>query len=598
MIAKISNYRGIADATLDITSIALVAGSNGAGKSSICQAIGAALTGEPVPVTGVKKTSAGVLVRSGTAAGKIVLENAAGSVTVDWPSAKVKTTGQPPTASLYAAGLKSIVAMDDKERVPFLIDYLKAQPTKDDLARAVKPLDLGEGTFNRLWEIIQANGWDGAYLQIKEKGAKLKGQWESVTNANYGSKAAESWIPEGYSPELMGSSEDTLQRCVTDANDTLEAAIASSAVDESERERLQGVADLYPQRKIELADARFPLPPNPELNGIAAKMASARISVADCQKELDDARRVLDGLPIPDKPEMSYECPCCKERLKVIRFTSPEGYSLEKWKPSDPAAVTKRQTAIDAQREKIKGISSRLVNLTENRDALELQHRDLSSTDVTAQAEHLSSVREAERLVKESEDAQASLGREIMAGQGKPIEECRKDLAAAQLRLKAFTAKHEADRLHASVTVNQELLSHIAPGGVRADVLTKALTGFNAVMGELSAVAKWGKVQIEGDFSFSYSGTPYYLCSQSEQYRVRVIVQVAMAVKECSSMVVIDGADILDKAGRNGLFKLLMSRQIAAVIGMTIEEDAVPNLAKSGTGRSYWIGAGSVAREV
>jgi len=128
-------------------------------------------------------------------------------------------------------------------------------------------------------------------------------------------------------------------------------------------------------------------------------------------------------LPEPDKPAESYGCPHCRERVQIIHFSSPDKYDLVKWEPSNPEQAAVLQKAIDAQREKITGISARLINHTKTRDALESQHRELSSCDVTAHAEHLAAVREAERLVKECEDAQAELGKEIMQSPGKPVDE-------------------------------------------------------------------------------------------------------------------------------------------------------------------------------
>ena len=57
-----------------------------------------ALTGEAITIHGVKKSQAGMLVRSGTAAGQVSLETPAGITTISWPSAAVKATGAPPAA--------------------------------------------------------------------------------------------------------------------------------------------------------------------------------------------------------------------------------------------------------------------------------------------------------------------------------------------------------------------------------------------------------------------------------------------------------------------------------------------------------------------
>ena len=76
MNVTIQNYRGLASASLDLSKICLLAGPNEAGKTSTVQAVAAALTGDPVPIRGVKKSDAGLLVRSGTANGNVKLTGA------------------------------------------------------------------------------------------------------------------------------------------------------------------------------------------------------------------------------------------------------------------------------------------------------------------------------------------------------------------------------------------------------------------------------------------------------------------------------------------------------------------------------------------
>ena len=84
-----------------------------------------------------------------------------------------------------------------------------------------------------MWQIIEAQGWDGAAKQAKEKGANLKGMWEQITGDRYGSKKAENYIPENWMPDLDGASDESLQADLTDARGVLEGCIASEAVDDA-----------------------------------------------------------------------------------------------------------------------------------------------------------------------------------------------------------------------------------------------------------------------------------------------------------------------------------------------------------------------------
>jgi len=592
MKASISNYRGVSAATLEIEAITLVSGPNGSGKSSTCQAVGAALTGEPMPIddengSKLAKAKAGVLVRSGTAAGKVELSGVTGTTEVNWPSAKVKVVGQAPAASEFAVGLNSIVTMDIKKRIPVMIDYLKAQPTKENLAAAIGTL-IPSGTVDKLWELIQTQGWDATYSQVKEKGAKYKGQWEDVTNANYGIKLATSWLPNGYEPNLEGSSEDTLKACVTDARDSLEAEIAASAVDDSKRQDLEAVAGKLAERQTALDEAKKPLMADADLKakGIDLQEAKTRLITAQAALTALDNSALKKG----DPPKELF-CSCGKKLMldvagNLCEYTT--GGPTQEELDAHGVKLGNQKRAIIAAEQAVAGIQTEHTRLTQARQIV-----------VNAWNQGIA---DATRLVRESTEAAADL-----AGMTAPspavavasVDQCRNDLAAHELRLQAFTAKRKADSLHSTIEINQVLLKHVAPTGLRADVLTHAIGNLNTVLAGLSDVAGWPATQITPEFGWSFNGTPYFLCSSAEQFRVRTIVQVAMAMREHVGMIVVDGADILDKGGRNGLFRLLKSAGIPALVGMTINVEAeVPNLAKAGYGRSYWLETGGVAREV
>ncbi|HEX6940493.1 MAG TPA: AAA family ATPase, partial [Longimicrobiales bacterium] len=245
MRAVIRNFRGVRAADLDLSGLALVCGTNAAGKSSIAQAVAAALAGEAVPLAGLKKSEAGALVHAGTGRGGISLEADGGSIAITYPQAKVKSEGTPPAASPFAVGLRSVVDMDPKAAAATLIEYLHATPTQEDLARAVERF-LEPAQAEKLWHTVADLGWDGAHERAKQTGAKLKGAWEHVTGERYGTNKADSWMPPHWATDLDGTSEETLQAALTEAREFLEAAIATTAISDAEREQLQAQADSLP----------------------------------------------------------------------------------------------------------------------------------------------------------------------------------------------------------------------------------------------------------------------------------------------------------------------------------------------------------------
>jgi hypothetical protein len=190
-------------------------------------------------------------------------------------------------------------------------------------------------------------------------------------------------------------------------------------------------------------------------------------------------------------------------------------------------------------------------------------------------------------------DAKAQLGKLPAAG-GSPadgVEAAAQRVAEAEAQLRAFRAKETADDLRDKVTSNDALLGILAPEGLRARKLGRVVEAFNSTqLQPLCEAAGWKPVALDPALSLSYGGRPYPLLSTSEQYRVRAIVQVAMARLDGSCMVVLDAADVLDGTTRSGLFALLDESGLDALVCMTLtRREQMPDLAASELGCSYWI---------
>jgi hypothetical protein len=193
--------------------------------------------------------------------------------------------------------------------------------------------------------------------------------------------------------------------------------------------------------------------------------------------------------------------------------------------------------------------------------------------------------------IKSAESAQKKLAelaaRKSPQGNQSAVDELRAKVRLCEDRIAAFKAKAEADKIHNKIIQGQIAIDILAPGGLRQTKLKTCLGNFNALLKSISQEASWETVELSNDMSISYHGTPYMLLSKSEQFRVAVVLQIAIAKADGSMLVLIDGADILDSAGRNGLFSALTGT--SAIIAMTINKSTeVPNLSKI-NGASYWI---------
>lgn len=545
MILEIRNFRGIAKADIDLSKIALVAGRNETGKTSIAHAAQAILTGETVPIAGLKKSEAAMLIHAGTGNGSISIEREGGSARIPYPQAKKETEGDPPSSSPIAAGLVSPADMDRADLSAVLIDYLKAAPSEDDLREAVKPINVTDEGFARLWKSVTENTWDGAHRQAKEKGIELKGAWRECAGEMYGSSKAETWMPPEWESDLEGASEESLQSILTESGEIRDAAIAFTAISE----------DKIDQLKTKAAGAEKLREQIPEL-----------VTVLDAaNKEILESAQELKNAPRPDEEQETVACPHCGKDCVI------HGGALIKPPPVANSAENAKRRAIG--------------------EAAVRKQQIAAGTLKSANQKKI----EADRDLAEAEAAQAELDAIAAQEDGgatddAALERARREVLHAENRLKAFRVKTRADNLHKSIGRNQVLVSILAPDGLRRTKLRKEVKEFNKNLAELATAASWGALEFTADLAVTYNGMGWRLCAESARYRGRTMLKLACAAIDGSDLVILDGADILDTVGRRGLFRLLRHFDKPALVCMTIaERDDVPSLAAKSFGQSYWL---------
>ena len=540
------DFRGCERADIECAPIALVAGRNAAGKSSLAQATGAVLCGAALPFAGLAKASAGLLVKSGASEARIVLQSESGTARIDWPACQPSAQGEPPVATVYAAGLQSVALHPPADRARILGKYLHADPTREDLARAFADEEMDDAAVAVVWKLIEAQGWDGAVALRKNKGAEYKGAWRQVTGANWGSRAGASWVPTGWQFEFEEPHENDLLAALALAKGSYDKAIAAAAVSGAERTRLAAEAAAVEARKDALQQAE----------ATAERLAG----------ELDAARNARAALP-PGTVDPGMPCPHCGAFVVLRRINLAES-RLEAAEAAPLAGELKKR-----------------------RDAIARTDGDVSR--LTGQVSAADRAVDAARLnMQTALLARASLDKmPAEAAAEVDVEAAKAEVEAAEQRLTGFRQKRQADDLHDKITTNNAVIDILAPDGLRAKKLGHVLELFNtAQLGRLSLAARWNQVTVDAEMTLAYGGRPYALLSTSEQYRVRAVLQVAMAHLDGSAMVVFDAADVLDGPTREGLFDLLAEAGLPALVAMTLSRpEQVPDLDAVGLGVSYWI---------
>lgn len=555
MQAQIRNYRGCTAADIDIAKVVLLSGENAQGKSSTLAGIAAAATGLAIP-QGFTKGNAARLIREGADEGFIALKSDAGRRSIAFPSAECTGAGKPPFASVYAAGLFSILDFDAKDRAKALIELLKAEPSRDDLPKAFIEAGIGSDDdttiIDQVWAKLEAVGWDGAHKAATDRGAKLKGAWEEVTGKKYGSKVAEGWTPEGWLPEHGAENSEDLTTNLATARTALETAISNAAVDQAEHvRRAEGAA---------------------RADEMQASLATAETELGLARTALEAAEKRLSSLPT-GAGYVGIPCPHCGEKVVTSRAASG-ATELHKAQPDISDADKKQQRLAIADAE---GVVSRCKGEVGTKQA------------------------EVGRIKGAFEAALADVfwlrGNTMKDGAGADVPAARQAVADAEQLINLIAKRNRAASRHAEVAQNQIMIDLLAPQGLRQKKLADVIDAFNGSrLHPLCETAAWRPVSVEADLSVSYGGRPYALLSASEQWRVRAVVQIATAQLDGSELILLDAADILTSRGRNGLFQLLKDLGIPAVVAMSYSAPGkVPDLAAAGFGCSYWISEGTAA---
>lgn len=538
MNITVKNFRGVARAELMLVRgrTTLIAGANGAGKTSCAQAVAAAFSGE-MPVEGVKKSEAGVLVRAGAVKGSIEVDcDGEGTIAVSYPSGKVTTTGAPATASVYALGMVDLTRLEPKKAAAVLLDYLKATPTRDDLVAALALQEFTPEQHAALWRDVENLGWDGAEKLWREKGQRLKGRWETIAGERYGPAKAETWAPAKWTTGLEGASEESLTAVLTQAREFHEAAIADCAVSDERR------ADLTARAS--------------KLDELIAAHEAAVDAHASASAFEQLARDSYAKLPQPSREETTTPCPHCSQPV-VMRSGGLH-------KPAE------RDAAADAAKADALASASKI-------------HRDAAVAKGKARDEvgvRMHAVLDARKAVADLAALPAASGTAAS-----DLERTREAVRRAEEDLQCFRAQRDAKATHRSIFTNDAVIEQLKPEGLRLKKLRNAVDNFNNALSSICHHAGWGRVRVDEGLTFSYDDRALPLVSASQRFRAAVVVQVALARLDQSAVVVVDAADILDTAGRNGLVKMLRVAGIASLVCMTMKHNDVP----LNGGLSYWL---------
>ncbi|HHM4883963.1 TPA: AAA family ATPase, partial [Pseudomonas aeruginosa] len=262
---EITNFQGLRHAALDVSApVLLVAGHNGAGKSSLLDAIAMAFNGQPRRVSLKKEMDK--LVTEGAKKGEARVEwlDESGEVQacgVALPSGKGSPLADSPFLP-FVLDASRFAALDAKDRRRVLFDLTGASASPAEVGKRLEAKGLDLALFEKVKPLLRS-GFPAAVEQAKSYASEARGAWKAVTGENYGSEKAIDWAPElvatAVTNDQVEEARNALQALEDDLAEAQQTLGASKQARQAADGRAQRIAnlrelvDLEPRRRNKLS---------------------------------------------------------------------------------------------------------------------------------------------------------------------------------------------------------------------------------------------------------------------------------------------------------------------------------------------------------
>lgn len=512
---KIKNFLGARNINVRLTKpVTLFAGSNGAGKSSMQEAIRMAMTGESVRV-GLKKDYSAI-VTEGQESGFAQVETAAATYSVVLPSGNGLHSENPMLPFVLDA--QRFARMDDKERRSFLFGLMDIKMDGESVTKRMIGKGLDANKVKQIAPFLRA-GFDAAQKEAQAKAREAKASWKTITGGEtYGSNKAASWAAA--KPEADASKLEQARSDLAAIETEIEAATSLHG-------ELTGRARQVAERAGKLAELR-------EKAGRFARIQDKLIKDEADLKMWEGKVAALQGSA---KSQDAAPCPDCGVMLVM----------------KGGALVHAEQLA--------KATDEELARLPEYEKALKLMQnavangkRDLAAADAAAVA--LRELEDSGMTEAPGEEEIDALAKRIAAlKQSRTNQQAgiRMLEDAVRQAAQADEKTRRAAAIHNDVQHWEAIADVLAPDGIPGEMLAEALGPINYRMATSSDTSGWSLVKIDAGMSITAGGRPYALLSESEKWRADAMIAEAVSYISEIGLLVLDRLDVLDLNGREDL---------------------------------------------
>jgi hypothetical protein len=576
------NILGIQNVDVHLaTPVALFAGRNGSGKSSIQEAVRMAITQDNVRDITTKKTF-GALVHEGAKAGGAVVtidNDSEKSFAFNMPKGEFvgPEISEPMRVALYG---QRFARMSTDERRTFLFGLTKLKAS----AATVKPRMLSEkwgcdeAKVDAVLPLLRT-GFPGVCDHAKSKATEAKGSWRQLTGETYGSVKAASWeapLPELPEGDLVALAETVagFDKNIAQLNESL------GAIKNTARQATEAAT-----RRAGLADAAAKVP------GLAEQLELAKKELAEYEPTVMALRQRAAGTA---RVGLVHDM---AKFIDTVRPTDADGATQQ---AKLLAAYTKEHGPIDAGQpdpEAVNALPEHERGLVVMRNRVTNLQRDLdSATQAKGQFDALAPAADAIDASAEIAEIEGML---TSAKQGRAdAEATRLDIEAAKKARDAAKDKTKAAQAaHADVLAWTKVADALAPDGIPSEMLAEALAPVNAALEQAAVDTEWMQVVIASDMAITAADRAYNLLSESEQWRVDAMIAQVVAELSGIKILMLDRVDVLDLPGRAQLLEWVDSLAYHGVIDTALLFGTFKALPEglADTVTSYWVERGVIA---
>jgi hypothetical protein len=528
------NVLGLQDVDARLpTPVALFAGRNGSGKSSIQEAVRMAITQDTVRDVTTKKTY-GMLVHEGATAGGAVVTiggDAGESFAFNMPKGEFvgPEISEPMRVALYGQRFAKMTA---DERRTFLFGLTGLKPKADNVKARMLARGCQEVKVDAVLPLLRT-GFPGVCEHAKGKATEAKGAWRQLTGETYGAVKAQSWeapvpdLPPG-DVQKLADQVAGIDRNIALLNENL-GRIKSVAIE----------AQKAAQRRDALADSAG------KVASLTEQLDRARAELAEYQPKVEDLRKRASG---------TVRVGLVHDMAKFIDTLQLAGKDKTAEKATQQAKLLAAYTAehgkLDAGHRFGIGLAEHERGLQVVQNRVKNLQRDLdAATQAKGQFDALAPAAEVVDASAEIAEVEGLLAKAKEDRQ--TAENKRLNITAAQQARDAAEKKTRgAAAHHVDVEEWTKVADALAPQGIPNEMLLEALAPVNLLLKQASVDTEWMAAQIEPDMAITANGRPYQLLSESEQWRVDAMVAQVVAEISGLKVLMLDRVDVLDLPGR------------------------------------------------